>query len=277
MAGLRRVALLLMSREPSGPMDAAHALRQAILARSDGFPTRMALIARYVLAHPDAVALGSVASIASEAQVAPSSLVRFGQALGLTGFAELQQVFRNELLERATAGKRLHPAATRYNHIVHRVVGLHKEALETLVDSLSEERLGQVVEMMRRAETIFIVAEGRSYPIGVVLRYMLGERQVRSCLATRDESAVEDILSFVGRNDVIIEIDIWPSLISVQSNLRVRPIRSAEPADDPSSHLTWAADSWLSIPVSEGAETSAIALCQTLAECLGQRGRCDAL
>ena len=249
----------------------ANALRQAILARGDGFPKRMAQIASYILAHPEAVALGSVASIASAAQVAPSSLVRFGHALGLTGFADLQQVFRNELLERAIVGGGLRPVATSSKQKVGSVMDLHKKALEALTETLSEERLGQFIEVIEVAETIFIIAEGRSYPIGVALRYMFSERHVRSCLATCNESATEELVSLAGPNDAVIEIDIWPSTSSVKGNVQARLAHRAEPSNRPHRALGLATECWVSVPVSEGAETAAIALCQTVAECLVER------
>ena len=61
------------------------ALRQRVIARNEHLPERLARVARYVLDRPDTVALGSV-SVAVQAQVAPSTLVRFAQLLGFDDF-----------------------------------------------------------------------------------------------------------------------------------------------------------------------------------------------
>ncbi|MFX8871894.1 hypothetical protein ABTM94_19420, partial [Acinetobacter baumannii] len=48
----------------------------------------------------DEIAFGTAASVAAQAQVQPSTLVRFAQALGYSGFSELQAVFQTRLRER---------------------------------------------------------------------------------------------------------------------------------------------------------------------------------
>jgi DNA-binding MurR/RpiR family transcriptional regulator len=76
------------------------ALKNLIEARAQALPKRLGQVAEYALQHPDEMAFGTVASIADEALVQPSTLVRFAQSLGFQGFSELQEVFRSRLRER---------------------------------------------------------------------------------------------------------------------------------------------------------------------------------
>ena len=64
-------------------------LRALIAARAQNLPKRLAQVAVYALERPDEIALGTAASIAEAVQVQPSTLVRFAQSLGFSGFTEL--------------------------------------------------------------------------------------------------------------------------------------------------------------------------------------------
>ena len=74
------------------------ALKADINAKYEGLSRQLQAIARFVLDHPNNVALETTATFARRAQVQPSALVRFAQALGYTGFSAMQQVFRSRLV-----------------------------------------------------------------------------------------------------------------------------------------------------------------------------------
>ena len=80
---------------------------KALLAhRRDDLPRRLQQVAAFAVEHPDEVAFGTAASIASLADVQPSTLVRFAKALGYAGFSDLQSVFRHRLLVFSLPGAR---------------------------------------------------------------------------------------------------------------------------------------------------------------------------
>ncbi|HET9147239.1 MAG TPA: RpiR family transcriptional regulator, partial [Acetobacteraceae bacterium] len=79
------------------PPRSFESLRAHMLARHEAMPKRLSQVARFALDHPDQMALSTVAELAAAATVQPSTLVRFAQSLGYSGFSELQQVFRSQL------------------------------------------------------------------------------------------------------------------------------------------------------------------------------------
>ena len=82
---------------PRSPPTDYDVLRDLVIARRDRLPKRLTQVAEYLLAQPDEIAFGTVATIAAKASVQPSTLVRFAQAVGYTGFSDLQDVFRTRL------------------------------------------------------------------------------------------------------------------------------------------------------------------------------------
>lgn len=72
-------------------------LKAVILERKAQLPKRLKQVAAYSLDNPDEIAFGTAASIATSADVQPSTLVRFAQHFGFEGFSSLQQIFRARL------------------------------------------------------------------------------------------------------------------------------------------------------------------------------------
>ena len=69
-------------------------LKAMLLDSRDSLPPRLIQVAAFALENPDEMALGTAASIAAQASVQPSTLIRFAKRLGYSGFSDLQDVFR---------------------------------------------------------------------------------------------------------------------------------------------------------------------------------------
>ena len=82
------------SEEPPRDFDG---LKDLLISRRESLPRRLVQVAAFALENPDEVAFGTVASVAAQAKVQPSTLIRFAQTLGYAGFTDLQDVFRAQL------------------------------------------------------------------------------------------------------------------------------------------------------------------------------------
>src|SRR5690606_27585846 len=80
--------------EPPRDFDA---LKAVVIESRDALPPRLIQVAAFALENPDEMALGTAASIAAQASVQPSTLIRFAKRFGYSGFSDLQGVFRSEL------------------------------------------------------------------------------------------------------------------------------------------------------------------------------------
>ena len=74
-------------------------LRDLLTVGGKKLPKRLAQVATFALANPDDIAFGTAASIAEQAHVQPSALIRFARH-GYQGFSDLQSVFRDRLRKR---------------------------------------------------------------------------------------------------------------------------------------------------------------------------------
>ncbi len=185
------------------------ALREAIISRWVRLPRRMRQVGAYLLDHPEEVAFGSVLSIAKSAQVASSALVRFGQAFGLAGFSDLQALCQSELSARVRAVPSLHPlddivASGALGDTARRSLA----ALDAICTPQTEIAIQTAAAALAGAETIYIVATGRSYAAGLLANSVFRDAGIRSQMATRVDMDVIDVLSAAKSADAVLEIDL---------------------------------------------------------------------
>lgn len=193
------------------------ALRALILDRRQSLPKRIAQVAAYALDNPDEIAFGTAASIATSAGVQPSTLIRFAQHLGYDGFTSLQQVFRERLRERTTSyEERLTVVrgdadeGTSNRRIVDGFLAAASKSLDVMSRNLDDETLDRAIDILNGAETIYILARRRSYPVASYIAYALGKLGVRSQLIESASGLSPEIISFASSRDAVIAISFSP-------------------------------------------------------------------
>ena len=200
--------------QPPGDFDA---LRAAILERKGELPKRLTQVAAYALDHPDEIAFGTAASIAESAEVQPSTLVRFAQHFGFEGFSGLQLLFRARLRERTSSyedrlrtleqnGAALAESTTIFNGFAaaaHRSI----DALTAAVDPDGFER---TVTLLANAETIYLIAKRRSYPISSYMAYAFGKLKVKYQLVGTAAGIDDDMLAMATPRDAAFAISFSP-------------------------------------------------------------------
>ncbi len=193
------------------------ALRAMIIERRNELPKRLMQVAVYALDHPDEIAFGTAASIATAAQVQPSTLVRFAQHFGFDGFSGLQQLFRLRLRGRnASYEDRLRKldggdaALAESAAILNSFVSAAQRSLDGLTSSLDTEQFERAVEVLAKADTIYLIAKRRSYPIASYMAYAFGKLKIRSLLVDSGSGIDEDMLALASPDDAAIAISFAP-------------------------------------------------------------------
>lgn len=202
--------------DAAAPRDFA-ALRTLIAARWQSLPRRLTQVATYALDNPDEIAFGTAAGIAAKAEVQPSTLVRFSQALGYQGFSDLQDVFRSRLREKVPsyderlAQLREHGLAGSKASLV--MAGFLDAAERSVADyraKLDPEALDRAVEVLAKAETIYLIGLRRSFPITSYMAYAMGKLGIRHILVDGVAGLGSEQASFIGKRDVVLAISFTP-------------------------------------------------------------------
>ena len=208
----------MSAAEDSAPPRDFEALRSLILARHGSLPKRLAQVARFSVENPEDIAFGTAASIAEAARVQPSTLVRLAQSLGYQGFSDLQAIFRERLKARtssyderlAHAGEAIPEDASGAQTIAMGVLGAAAQSIERARRSLDVEALDEAASVLAAADTIYLLAQKRSFPAASYLGYIFARLRMRAVVVGSAQGGEEDVLAFAGPADAAIAISFTP-------------------------------------------------------------------
>lgn len=196
---------------PAGNYDE---LQAEIGRRFPGLSRQLQRIARFALERPQDVALDTVASAAQKADVQPSAMVRFAQALGYDGYSDMQRIFRDRLVERSgsyreriASLRRTHsPALSRPKAVLHDFVADSIAHLSHLEEHVTPERLDAAVELLARAQRIHLLAQRRAFPVACYLSYALGQLELPVTLLDGVGGMVREQARAIAPGDVLVAV-----------------------------------------------------------------------
>jgi DNA-binding MurR/RpiR family transcriptional regulator len=164
-------------------------LATRITAQFPELPRQLQRIARFALDAPEDFALGTAAQLAGLIGVQPSALVRFANAVGCDGFAELRQLFRTQLRaqtltyrERIARLRSRAPSQTAPEAVFRAQVGQAIDELQGFQHALDERSLARAVDLIAAAPQVHLLAARRSFPVAAYLAYALNQLEVRTHL-----------------------------------------------------------------------------------------------
>jgi DNA-binding MurR/RpiR family transcriptional regulator len=165
-------------------------LIRVIHERYDSMSKGYQAIALYLTQNPNDVAVRSVTAIAERCGVHASSFVRFAQALGYSGFKDLQQVFQRRLSTaapgfearvKALEGELGNREDRSEYGLLRDLVVRDVASLQALLTDVAPDDLARATVLLEQADAVYLVGQLRSAPVVELLRYvltMLGKRCV---------------------------------------------------------------------------------------------------
>lgn len=182
----------------------------------------MAAAARYLLAHPEDVAVHSMRMVARRAEVPPVTLVRLAQRLGLPGYGELRQGFVERVLRNGAAAQ---VAATRNVESARAIAADAGTGAMTFAESflaaeldvlrrafagLTEAALDRAATVLATAPRVFVAARRTPFPAAFTLAYALRKARPGVCLLDDSGGAPEGALEDAAPEDVFVALTFAP-------------------------------------------------------------------
>ena len=135
------------------------------------------------MAASERVALGTVGSIAGKAAVQPSTMVRFAQSLGYSGFSDLQEIFKEYIkgcwpeprARAATARHRASRARRSHLHLVARAGRRLDASLGRIGETIDPHGFDADGRALAKAELIHLVGSKRAFPVTTYLSLALSQ------------------------------------------------------------------------------------------------------
>ena len=195
------------------------ALRNAISTRYDELSPKLRQIGRFMLDHPNEVALATVTSLAEHVDAQPSALIRFSQAFGYSGFSEMQALFRESLVARSPSySQRLRQLTQEKDPrapasalaMLRGFCAANVVSLDHLAESVSEEQLDEAIHLIARARCVYLMAQRRSFPVAAYLAYALPHAERPAHLLNGLGGLLHEQAKAMGRQDLLVAISFAP-------------------------------------------------------------------
>jgi DNA-binding MurR/RpiR family transcriptional regulator len=172
--------------QPTAPTTPAE-FTERLHAISDGLPRRLRQCADHLAAHLDRIAVSTVAELAAGAGVPPSAMMRFAQAMGFSGYSDLQRVFR------AAGGTPWPDYESRLKALRDRGAGsaaallaefmeAGRSSLENLARSIDPRMLDAAVARLAAASMVHVMGRRRAFPTASYLAYAFDKMDVPAML-----------------------------------------------------------------------------------------------
>ncbi|MCT8347016.1 MurR/RpiR family transcriptional regulator [Photorhabdus temperata] len=194
--------------------------QEQVRSRYSELSKRLQQVARYVLDNTNSVAFDTVAVIAREADVPPSTLIRFANAFNFSGFNEMKQLFRVHMVEetasyadRARLFRELDGGQEPLEdpqHILQEFARSNVQAMQQLATRTAPEDLKNAVDLLAQAKNIYIIGLRRSFSVAVYLSYALSHLECRPLLVDGLGGMFREQINLIGQEDVVVSISFTP-------------------------------------------------------------------
>lgn len=196
-------------------------LEETIRNNYNQLSKRLKQVARYILDNSNSIAFDTVASIAEKADVPPSTLIRFANQFGFSGFNQMKHVFRQYHMETTvnyTERVRLFKSSIHQEselpekpEDILKVSSLvNSQALNQLLINTSDEQLEHAINLIRKAENIYVIGLRRSFSIASYFVYALRHLELKAYLVDGIGGMYEEQLNMSTEKDVIVAISYSP-------------------------------------------------------------------
>ena len=193
-------------------------LRELIVKRYDSLSGRLQQVADFVMAQPMLVAVETMATIAEQANVPLSTLSRFSNAMGYSGFSSMQSLFRDQYLnrprdyiERVRKARETDEVSQDSPMAIFQDFGqANIEAMEQLQMSVSPQKLERAVSLLDEAETIYIQGMRRAYPVAFYLWYALMKSDNNVVLLDDHGGMLSPMTRRMNEKDVLVTVTYSP-------------------------------------------------------------------
>jgi DNA-binding MurR/RpiR family transcriptional regulator len=195
-------------------------LLRRIAEQFDALPRQQQSVARYVEQQRSTLMVQRINEVAEGAGVHGSAVVRFAQRMGFSGYSEMQALFRSEHTAQATPARsyqqrirrviegepeRMAPA-----QMALRFIDASRVGLDELAGEFDGKSFEAAVEMLAKADNIYVVAVRRAFSIASYIAYALQHTQKRVQLVSGLGGMYREQMRSIGKNDVLIAISFPP-------------------------------------------------------------------
>jgi DNA-binding MurR/RpiR family transcriptional regulator len=265
--------------KPVAPADYEELIR-VIHERYESMSKGYQAIALYLTQNPNDVAVRSVNAIAERCGVHASNFVRFAQALGYTGFKDLQGLFQKRLSTaapgfearvKALEGELGSRDDQNGDGLLRNLVARDVTSLQALLADTSSDDLARAAELLDKAAVIYLIGQLRSAPVVDLLRYILTMLGKRCVLLDPSGGLATHMARTIGADDVLVAVSFRfyaTEVVNVVESVSAKGIPIIAISDSTLSPLAKGAEVLFAVPEHEYTFSRSLAAPMCLAQAL---------
>lgn len=261
-------------------------LRSTIIERKANMPKRLAQVAAFALGNPDEIAFGTTASIAAASDVQPSTLVRLAHHLGYEGFSDLQSIFRERLRDRTLSYEERLVTLEQTSgddedaNLLSGFIAAASQSVNRLAATVQSDTFTKAVSILAAAETIYLIAKRRSYPLTAHMTYAFSKLNIRHQIVASPNGVDAEMVQFATPKDAAIAASFSPyaaDSLSQSQELADRGVPVIAITDSAFSPLAACATHWFEVAEADFAGfrslSASMALTMALPVAIAERRR----
>lgn len=185
-------------------------LCRVLQERLPGMAPGQQRIARLLLSDPEATAFRTIGQTARAASVAESSVTRIATSVGLTGYAALvglcrqQMTERTQLVRRFDQARRLGPA----EELLSAVVDHDQVNIRNTMAQIDRASWDKAVAALAQAPAVHVIGLRKCFAVAYLLAYLLRLVRPGVHLLNPAEGGLVDGLREIGEEDVFVAVSI---------------------------------------------------------------------
>lgn len=196
-------------------------------------PKRLQRVAVFALDNPDVIALNTIAVISDQAEVNPSTMVRFAKSLGYQGFTDMQSVFQESMRHVPTPYSQrldeLSEGQAAEQSMLHRFSQAASASISQMEQQVDEAKILEAAQILSRAPSIYLAGLGRATPITTYLHYTFIKMGIQAVLIDGLASVMTDKARLIRKDEALIAVSFSPYTantreivdICLENNVRV--------------------------------------------------------
>ncbi|WP_413282975.1 MurR/RpiR family transcriptional regulator [Vibrio sp. MA40-2] len=213
-------------------------LKELIAKRYDGLSSRLQQTADFVISEPMVIAIEKMTVIAERANVPLSTLSRFSNTMGFSGFSEMQLLFKDHFFNTPIEYENRIKKAHIYNDLsskssldIFQSFGdANLEAMKNLQHSVSPDKLNRALHILNNADTIYIHGTRRAYPVAFYFWYALMKSDKNAVLLDDAGGMLKPLTRAMSSNDALFSVTFTPyapettEIIEIARNKKVSSV-----------------------------------------------------
>ncbi|HEY75985.1 MAG TPA: MurR/RpiR family transcriptional regulator [Thermoflexia bacterium] len=186
-------------------------------------------LADFILNNELDVAFMTATELANALGVDAATVVRFSQTLGYSGYRELAREIKRRVKEDLTAAYAKFPEAETDAERLQALLEHQRHTLGMAVAQVSEEA-AQIVEMLARAERVWVVGEATGESLASLFADYLRMAGINAAVLHADPARAAFVVKDLGPGDLVVGIGVTGTGVNTAAVLRAAQEKKAQVA-----------------------------------------------